>query len=213
MVDFITLSYWTPPLLCLLIIVIYPRLLLNFTSIALYPILTIIFISITGYFLEKYGNNLFLFDYIPYFEFGTLGFYLCNRMRPQTVRPIAFILYLIIIIWYTLALFDFTIFSNSWLFLGNSNYGTFLLILSLIHYADLMILQPTSKLINYPYFWFTTAIFCYFGIGFFLLPFMSVKNLANDNSVIVLTELLHHIPNWLLYSFIFIGLWKARKTV
>lgn len=209
-VDAVFLSYVLPPLFCLILILSKPKLVKEHVFIASYIFATLLFITITETYRRNGLQNTFLFISIPYFEFGTLGLYLITRLKNKILFYSTLFIYFLILTTYTLALLKLEPFINWWSFLGNSNYGIFLLLLCLVHYTLIMINQPTKRLLDYPYFWFTSATFCYFGLAFFMLPFLTTNSSTTNQNIAFLSELLHHVPNWLLYSFIFIGLWKAR---
>ncbi len=213
---FLDILYISFILLALVIGLIFTKKSSQFTYKLLLSFLLITFLNESICFLIKtkhLGSTYIFYNIYYYFRFPILG---CMFLEIFFNRYQKIFVYLFFV--FSIALF----FINSFYLYGfnslHSNYllsgGVFVIILSLVHFYNILKNSKKKNPLKTPLFWVATGLFFYF-LG--ILPFYGIINLLLKSDMIFVSEYLTIIKSLSIFLYTLIAIefyiqWKHQNS-
>jgi hypothetical protein len=188
--------------------------LFSYKLLLLFLIVTFLNESICFYIKIKHlGSTYIFYNFYYYFRFPLLGWMFLFLLPNKVQKSIIYIF---------LALSFFLFLFNSFYLYGfnslHSNYllsgGVFIILLSLIHFYNILKNSKKKNPLTTPFFWVSTGLFFYF-LG--IQPFFGIINVLLKKDIIFVAEYLIIIKSLSIFLYTLIGIdfyfqWKNLKS-
>ena len=185
----------------------------SFKLLVLFLIITFLNESVCFYIkIKTLGSTYIFYNFYYYFRFPILGWMLYYLLQNNLQKKVVYIFMIV-----SFALFFF----NSFYLYGfnalHSNYlltgGIFIILLSLMHFYNILKNTKKKNPLTTPFFWISTGLFFYF-LG--ILPFFGIINVLLKNDMIFVAEYLIIIKSLSIFLYTLIAIdfyiqWKNLK--